>query len=113
MSERAISAVPGFVLGLLATAFCVQLALKAVEPRPHARATDLPPAPPASTLRLLDLGEPVGLAQLLSLYLQAFDTQPGISIPFKELDYGAVVPWLDRVLDLDPPGQYPLLMASQ
>lgn len=113
MAERAIAAVPPLVIGLLGAAFCVQLAFKAVEPRPLARAADLPPAPPASVLRLVDLGEPVGLAQLLSLYLQSFDTQPGISIPFKDLDYGAVVPWLDRVLDLDPPGQYPLLMASQ
>lgn len=113
MSERPVSSVPMPVLFLLAAALCAQLAFKGLEPRPQARAADLPPAPPASTLRLIDLGEPIGLAQLLSLYLQAFDTQPGISIPFKDLDYAGVVQWLDRVLDLDPPGQYPLLMASQ
>jgi hypothetical protein len=113
LRERALPAVPAPVIWLLAGAFCAQLAFKALEPRPHARAADLPPAPPASTLRLLDLGEPLGIAQLLSLYLQSFDTQPGISIPFRELDYEAVVGWLDRVVDLDPAGQYPLLMASQ
>ncbi|HWA14331.1 MAG TPA: hypothetical protein VHA15_14655 [Burkholderiales bacterium] len=113
MRERALSAVPAPVIWLLAGAFCAQLALKGLEPRPQARAADLPPAPPASTLRLLGLGEPLGIAQLLSLYLQAFDTQPGISIAFRELDYEAVAGWLDRVVDLDPAGQYPLLMASQ
>lgn len=113
MRERALAAVPPVVLWLLAAAFCAQLALKAWEPRPQARAADLPPAPPAAMLRLMDLGEPIGLAQLLSLYLQAFDTQPGISIPFRNLDYATVVDWLDRVVHLDPPGQYPLLMASQ
>ena len=47
------------------------------------------------------------------LYLQAFDNQPGISIPFMQLDYPRVAQWLDASLDLDPLTQYPLLMASQ
>jgi hypothetical protein len=59
------------------------------------------------------VGEPIAVANLLSLYLQAFDTQPGISIPFKDLDYDRVNDWLSRILELDSPGQYPLLMASQ
>ena len=66
-----------------------------------------------SILRALSLGEPIPLAQLMTLYLQAFDNQPGISIPFMELDYAQVMQWLDAILELDPAGQYPLLMASQ
>jgi hypothetical protein len=111
--ERPLSTVPTPVLWLLLGALCAQLTLKGIEARPQARASDLPPAPPTATLRLLDLGEPLGTAQLMSLYLQAFDTQPGISIPFKDLDYATVIEWLDRVVDLDPAGQYPMLMASQ
>lgn len=113
MRERPIAAVPLPLMSILAAAFCAQLAFKGMEPRPVARAADLPPAPSTATIRLLALGEPIGTAQLLSLYLQAFDTQPGISIPFKDLDYARVEDWLDRVLELDPQGQYPLLMASQ
>ena len=113
MAERAISTVPGMVLMLLAAALASQLALKAVEPRPAAKGADLPQAPPIAALRLASLGEPIAAANLLSLYLQAFDTQPGISIPFKDLDYDRVEGWLIRILELDPPGQYPLLMASQ
>lgn len=113
MRERPIAAVPVPLVWILAAAFCGQLAFKAMEHRPVARAADLPAAPSAAALRLLDLGEPIGTAQLLSLYLQAFDTQPGISIPFKDLDYARVLDWLDRVLELDPQGQYPMLMASQ
>ena len=64
-------------------------------------------------LRAISLGEPIALAQLLTLYLQAFDSQPGISIPFRDLDYPRVIAWLDAILGLDPAGQYPLLMASQ
>ncbi len=48
----------------------------------------------------------------MTLYLQAFDNQSGISIPFLDLDYDRVETWLTRILELDPIGQYPLLMAS-
>jgi hypothetical protein len=113
MAERAISTVPGMVLLLLAAALASQLAFKALEPRPTATGADLPQAPPIEALRLASLGEQIAAANLLSLYLQAFDTQPGISIPFKDLDYDRVEDWLTRILQLDPPGQYPLLMASQ
>ena len=113
MAERAISTVPGMVLLLLAAALASQLAFKALQPRPTATGADLPHAPPIEALRLASLGEPIAAANLLSLYLQAFDTQPGISIPFKDLDYDRVEDWLIRILQLDPRGQYPLLMASQ
>lgn len=113
MAERAISTVPGMVLLLLAAALALQLALKALEPRPAATSADLPQAPPIAALRLASLGEPIAAANVLSLYLQAFDTQPGISIPFKDLDYDRVEDWLIQILQLDPPGQYPLLMATQ
>jgi len=46
------------------------------------------------------------------LYVQAFDNQPGVSIPFAELDYEAVRAWLAAALDLDPRNQYPLMLAS-
>ncbi len=61
----------------------------------------------------MSLGDPIPLAQLWTLWLQAFDNQPGISIPFLDLDYGKVEAWLQRILQLDPHGQYPLMMASQ
>ena len=113
MAERPISTVPGVVLGLLAAALAAQIVLKTAEPRPAATALDLPDPPPRAALRLAAMGEPIATANLLSLYLQAFDTQPGISIPFKDLDYVKVESWLTSILELDPPGQYPLMMASQ
>ncbi|MGH8727970.1 MAG: hypothetical protein ACREV9_07400 [Burkholderiales bacterium] len=58
------------------------------------------------------MDEPIATAQLMTLYLQAHDNQPGISIPFRELDYDRVEAWLSTILDLDPASQYPLLMAS-
>jgi len=112
-AERVIATVPRWVLLLLAIAFCAQVASQALHPPPSARAEALgAPAQPA-LLRVLALGEPIAMAQLLTLYLQAFDNQPGVSVPFLELDYARVTAWLGTILELEPVGQYPLLMASQ
>jgi hypothetical protein len=110
--ERAIAAVPRWVTTLLALALCAQVAWQALQPAPSARAQALGEPAPVPVLRALALGEPIALAQLMTLYLQAFDNQPGISIPFLELDYARVSSWLQAILALDPVGQYPLLMAS-
>ncbi len=113
MSERRIAIVPKAVLALLAVTLALQLASQAGQPRPQARAEALAaPAAPAM-LKAVSLDEPIAAAQLLILYLQAFDNQPGISIPFRDLDYPRVIEWLDTILRLDANGHYPLLMASQ
>ncbi len=111
--ERTIGTVPRPVLALLIVALCLQVAWQTLQPKPIARAEALgAPASPAA-LRALSLGEPIVLAQLLTLYLQAFDNQPGVSIPFRDLDYTRVAAWLGTLLELDPAAQYPLLMATQ
>jgi hypothetical protein len=112
-AERVIATVPRWVLLLLAIALCAQVAWQALQPPPSARAEALgAPAGPA-LLRALALGEPIALAQILTLNLQAFDNQPGVSVPFLDLDYARVSAWLGTILELDPVGQYPLMMASQ
>ena len=113
LSERPISAVPRALWLALLLAFGAQLLWQATQPKPVASAAALAPPAPLAALRITSLGEPVVLAQLMTLYLQAFDNQPGISIPFKDLDYQRVTQWLSTILTLDPVGQYPLLMASQ
>ena len=90
-----------------------QIAFRTIEPAPAALAAQLAPPPAINSLRLAALGEPVGLALLLTLNLQAFDTQPGVSIPFSQLDYVNLVQWLDTIATLDPTTSYPLLLASQ
>ena len=112
-SERPVNQVPRPVLVLLALALCLHAAWQALQAPPVARAEALETPPASTTLRALSLGERIGLAQLMTLYLQAFDNQAGISIPFLELDYERVIQWLDSILEMDPAGQYPLLMASQ
>ncbi len=73
----------------------------------------LPPPPSTEALRLASFGDPIVFAKTLMLWLQAHDNQPGVSIPFRALDYARVQSWLERILSLDPKGQYPLLAASR
>jgi hypothetical protein len=98
---------------LLAAAAALQVGFSALQPAPVARAAALPPAPSQPVLAWLRTFEPLPAAHMLDLYLQAFDNQPGISIPYAGLDYGRVAQWLRAALALDPASQYPLLMASQ
>jgi len=112
-SERPLGAVPWPVRLLLLVALCAQIAWQSMQPRPVANAEALGPPPPLAALRVASLGEPVAIAQPMTLYLQAFDNQPGVSIPFRDLDYTRVIQWLTNILALDPRGHYPLLMAAQ
>lgn len=111
--ERTLRAVPPAVAVFFAIMFALQLFLHSLQPAPLARASALPPAPGITGLRAASFGEPVATAQMLLLYLQAFDNQPGISIPFRDLDYDRVTAWLDVALRLDPHSAYALMMASQ
>ena len=111
--ERPLSHVSPPVLALLAAGLALQIGLHAVAPEPEAKAQDLTQPPAASLLRLASLGEPIALAKILMLQLQAFDYQSGSKVPYKELDYARVEAWLSRILELDPEGQYPLLAASR
>jgi hypothetical protein len=110
--ERSITAVPRTVFAALAATLFLQIALQLTQPKPVARAAELEAPATVPALRVAGMGEPVALAQLMTLYLQAFDNQPGISIPFRDLDYSRVTAWLATILELDPLGQYPLFMAS-
>ena len=111
--ERPLRHVSAPVLALLAAGLALQIGLHAALPAPQARAPDLLPAPSATLLRLASLGEPVALAKILMLQLQAFDYRSGSKVPYKDLDYARVEAWLARILELDPLGQYPLLAASR
>ncbi len=111
--ERPLSHVSRPVLALLLAGLALQIGLHAAAPQPRATAPDLMPPPATSLLRLASLGEPIALAKILMLQLQAFDYQSGSKVPYKDLDYGIVEDWLPRLLELDPKGQYPLLVASR
>lgn len=110
---RSVKFVPLPVLVLLGTGLVAQLLWHAGRPPPTATASDLPAPPSIDALRISGLGDAVVMAKVLMLWLQAHDNQPGVSIPFRRLDYGRVAGWLERMIELDPRGQYPLLAASR
>lgn len=103
---------PRYLTALFLLLLAAQIGWRVSQPAPAARADALDAPPPAPVLRAASAGEPVPLAGLLALRLQAFDDQPGVSIPFAALDYGRVSAWLAVLLELDPRADYPLLMAS-
>lgn len=111
--ERSINQVPRPALALLVAALMVQIGWHSLQPKPVAHAEALAAPTPLPVLKAVSLGEPIAFAQWRTLYLQAFDNQPGISIPFMDLDYPRVILWLDTILGLDPLTEYPLMMASQ
>ena len=111
--ERRLSAVPFPVLALFIASLVIQVCWSHARPQAAATAEALPNPPDTRLLRLSGLGEPDALAKILMLWLQAFDNQPGVSIPFARLDYARVINWLDALLALDNRFQYPLLSASR
>jgi len=112
MRERPLIHVPQAAMLLLALALAMQIAWSVSRPARQAVAEDLPPTPSLTVLRFFSFGEPIALAKGFMLYLQSFDSQPGLTIPFSRLDYDRVEGWLAQILQLDPPGQYPLFSAS-
>lgn len=113
MSERPTRRVPLVVIAVLCACVPAQLAWRLGEPSFLERTASLSSPPPVEIVRLVSLGEDIAAARLLTLYLQAFDRQGGNSLPLRNLDYAALERWLDTILQLDPNGQYPLLLASR
>lgn len=94
-------------------AFAGQIAFHYYLPPPASQAVALETPPSDAVFRLSALGEPTTLAKLLAMRIQAFDNQPGISIPFREMDYDIIGEWLDRIVALDERAEYPhFLMAK-
>ena len=111
--ERPVSVVPLPVILVLSVALLAQISWHGWRPDIQATASDLPDTVSKITLQTMSMGEPVTLAKILMLWLQSFDNQPGLSIPFRDLDYDRVTAWLDLILALDERSQYPLLSASR
>jgi len=111
--ERPLRDVPLPVIVMLLVALAMQLYWHSQQQPIVAKAEDLPRPMSARAYVMSSFGEPVAAAKVLNLWLQAFDNQPGISIPLHSLDYDVVTDWLDTILELDPRGHYPMLVAAR
>lgn len=112
-TERPVQRVPGLVLLVLGVALASQILLRLLYPASAPPPETLGSPPGTTMLRLASLGDPVPLAKAMTLYLQSFDMDTVHRIPYQRLDYARVEEWLQRILELDPDGQYPLLLASR
>jgi len=111
--ERPLSAVPGWILWLLAATVAAQIAWQIARRAEAPSAADLPPAPSAQALRLASLGEPAALARLAMVWLLAFDSRGDNAIPYQQLDYQRLIAWLHGILAIDPKSEYPLFAAAR
>lgn len=111
-SVRPVKNVPLFIIPVLAFALAIQIMLQVSNPVNPA-VKPLPAAISVEKITLISLADLNAASRMLMLWLQAFDNQPGVSIPFKQLDYPRVIDWLDVILKLDHRTLYPLLAASR
>ena len=111
--ERPIRDVPVQIIIILTIAFLCQLYLSSSRSLASINVKALPEPPSQIESQLIGLGDSIATSKIFMLWLQAFDNQPGVSVPFKNLDYLRVIDWLERILVLDPKGQYPLLAAGR
>ncbi len=111
--ERSVKDVPAVIIITLIVAFLFQIYWSSSGALATINIKSLPEPPSKIESQLMGLGDSVAISKLFMLWLQAFDNQPGVSVPFKNLDYHRVINWLERILTLDPKGQYPLLAAGR
>ena len=111
--DRPVNDVPGWIKVSLVFALIIQLLWHGLQDPIVAKAEDLAAPLSTRTYVMSSLGEPIAVAKFLNLWLQAFDNQPGASISFHQLNYPRLTRWLDTILELDPRGYYPMLVAAR
>ena len=112
-NERPVKDVPAHIIIILIIAFLCQITWSSSKPLSTINIKKLPEPPSQIESQLFGLGDSIAISKIFMLWLQAFDNQPGVSVPYKNLDYSRVISWLERILTLDPKGQYPLLAAGR
>lgn len=111
--DRPVADVPVAIKRLLVVTLFLQILWHALQDPIVAKAEDLAPPLSTRTYVMSSLGEPIAASKFLNLWLQAFDNQPGASISFHQLNYPRLTQWLDTILELDPRGHYPMLVAAR
>lgn len=113
MQQKPLSSVPRTVWVALALTLLLQLGWQLAQRSSPPQARPLPPPPSAAMARLASLGEPLALSKTMLLYLQSFEDQAGVSLPWRAFDYDRLAAWLDTAQMLDPRSRYALVAASE
>ena len=67
----------------------------------------------ASIYRGLAMGSQQLFGYLLAIRLQLHDNQAGRHFSYKLINYHRLVDWLDRISEVSPGTEYPMLLASR
>lgn len=111
--DRPVNDVPDSIKIFLVLSLILQLLWHSWQQPVVATAEDLAAPLSVRSYVMGSLGEPIAVSKFLNLWLQAFDNQPGASISFHQLNYPRLTKWLDTILELDPEGYYPMLVAAR
>ena len=111
--DRPVRDVPLSSKLFLGVALVLQLLWHSQQVVMEAKAEDLPAPMSADAYKMISLSDSIAISKVLNLWLQAFDNQPGLSLSFHQLDYQRITQWLDTILELDPRGPYPMLVAAR
>ena len=112
--ERPFLSLSPVLLGGFLLAFLLQLVVH--HTRPSVYAVEYQPlSSPADieTYVALSMGSEQLLGYLLAVYLQLHDSQAGKHLDYELIDYPVLIEWLDRITDLSPGTEYPMLLASR
>ncbi len=67
----------------------------------------------ASVYRGIAMGSGQLLGYLLAIRLQLHDNQAGRHFRYSQIDYEVLIEWLDRITEINPGTEYPMLLASR
>lgn len=109
--ERQLSVVPKSLWALLLLALLSQAALRHSSEPLQTGLEELPTLPDTRLIQSFFLGDGVLASRVLSLWLQARDTQSGSLVANRQRDYGQLIQWLEAIQALDSQSHYPLMLA--
>lgn len=112
-AQRNWRSVPRWCWWLAILALLLQLTWQYYTPPKPRPALWHTPAPAAALLQALSLGDSVGTARLLSLWLQGFDVHEGFFRRMNAQDYRRLTQWMTQLSHLDQDNQYLLLLATR
>jgi hypothetical protein len=110
---RSLRNVSGALWATLVAALLAQVFWHGRHDELSARYEPLTRPPSPQVVNAVVLGESALASRAVSLWLQIHDTQPGYSVPLRELDYEQVAAWLQLAQELDARSEYPLLSATR
>lgn len=112
--ERPLSMLPRPLLLGFVVLFLSQLLFHHLDQRRfEAEYRPLRPPLQQSLYEGISMGSEQLMGYLLAIRLQLHDNQAGQHFVYSMIDYDRLVDWLDRISDISPKTEYPMLLASR